>query len=253
MSLNKIILLFIYTALLHSCAEYQATRKIEKTEKQYYSSSGFALIYEDKLYTEKVINKKMNNEDLRVMHSFLKTNTPIKVINPENSKFIETKIYKTANYPKIFNVVISKKIASILGLDTDNPYVEIIETKKNKTFIAKEGNIYEEEKQVVETAPIDEVKMDNLSAEQTDIKKGFDKNNNFVLVISDFYYYDSAKNLKDELIKKTQISNFSIKKINDTKYRLSVGPFKNFNALKSIYISLNNLGFEGLNIYREQE
>ena len=29
------------------------------------------------------------------------------------------------------------------------------------------------------------------------------------------------------------------------------GPFKNFNALKSIYISLNNLGFEGINIYRE--
>ena len=42
-------------------------------------------------------------------------------------------------------------------------------------------------------------------------------------------------------------------KITDTKYRLSVGPFKNFNALKSIYISLNNLGFEGINIYRGQE
>ena len=95
--------------------------------------------------------------------------------------------------------------------------------------------------------------MDDLSEEQTDIKKKIDKKNNFVLVISDFYYYDSAQNLKEELMKKTQINNFSVKKINDTKYRLSVGPFKNFNALKSIYISLNNLGFEGINIYREQE
>ena len=79
------------------------------------------------------------------------------------------------------------------------------------------------------------------------------KKNNFVLVISDFYYYDSAQKLKEELTKKIQINNFSVKKINDTKYRLSVGPFKSFNALKSIYISLNNLGFEGINIYREQE
>ena len=84
-----------------------------------------------------------------------------------------------------------------------------------------------------------------------DIKKKIDKKNNFVLVISDFYYYDSAQNLKEELMKKTKINNFSIKKINDTLYRLSVGPFENFNALKSIYISLNNLGFEGLNVIKE--
>ena len=93
--------------------------------------------------------------------------------------------------------------------------------------------------------------IDNLSKEPIDIKKKLNKKNNFILVISDFYYYDSAKNLEIELVKKTQINKFSIKKINDNKYRLLVGPFKNFNALKSIYISLNNLGFEGLNIYRE--
>ena len=79
------------------------------------------------------------------------------------------------------------------------------------------------------------------------------KNNNFVLVISDFYYHDSAQNLKNELVIKTQINKFLVKKINANKYRLSVGPFKNFSALKSIYISLSNLGFEGINIYRGQE
>ena len=90
-------------------------------------------------------------------------------------------------------------------MDKNNPYVEIIEIKKNKTFIAKEGNIFEEEKTVVESAPVDEVEIDDLSENQS----------------------------------------------NDNKYRLSVGPFKNFNALKSTYISLNNLGFEDLNIHRE--
>ena len=93
--------------------------------------------------------------------------------------------------------------------------------------------------------------MDELSEEQFDSKKKLVKQNNFVLVISDFYYYDSAKNLKDELMKSTQTNKFSVKRINDNQYRLLVGPFKNFNALKSIYISLNNLGFEDLNIYRE--
>ena len=65
---------------------------------------------------------------------------------------------------------------------------------------------------------------------------------------SDFYYIESAKNLKNELIDKTGINNISIIKINDKKYRLLAGPFKNFNALKTSYISLNNLGFENLNI-----
>ena len=185
------------------------------------------------------------------MHSSLKKNTLIQIINPMTSKVIETKIFRRTNYPKIFNIVLSKKIVTILELDIDNPYVEVFEVKKNKTFIAKEGNTFEEEKKVADIAPIDEIKMDDLSYEQIEIKKKLDNKKNFILVIADFYYHDSAENLKKELIKKTQINEFSIEKINDNKYRLSVGPFENFNALKSIYISLNNLGFENLNIYRE--
>ena len=82
-------------------------------------------------------------------------------------------------------------------------------------------------------------------------KKKLDKKSNFILVVSDFYYEDSANNLMKELVKKTKINNISVKKINDKKYRLFAGPFKNFNALKTTYISLNKLGFENLNIYRE--
>ncbi len=58
-----------------------------------------------------------------------------------------------ANYPKIFNVVITKKAAKFLELDFNNPYVEFIEVKKNKTFIAKEGVIFEEEKNVAAKLP----------------------------------------------------------------------------------------------------
>ena len=246
MNLKKISILFIVNILLYSCADY----RIEKKEKLYYSSSGFALIYENNLYLQKVVNKKINNEDLSVMHNLLKINTPIKIINPDNSKVIESKIYKKANYPKIFNVVISQKIASILELDANNPFVEIIEIKKNKTFIAKKTNTYEEEKNVAEKAPVDEIKMDDLTYNEQEIKKKVFKNNNFILVINDFYYEDSAINLKNELVKKTKMNNIFVRKINNKKYRLLVGPFKNFNALKTTYISLNNLGFEHLNIYK---
>ena len=81
-------------------------------------------------------------------------------------------------------------------------------------------------------------------------KKKLSKKTSFILVIADFYYLDSANNLKKQLINLTGNSNFIVKKINNTKYRLYVGPFKNFSTLKSVYISLNNLGFENLNVYK---
>jgi hypothetical protein len=251
MNLRRIILMFICFIALYSCADYKTNKGTQKEEKQYYSSSGFALIYDDELFLQKIINKKINNEDIRVMHSQLKPNTPLKIINPVNSKVIETKIYKKAKYPKIFNIVISKKIASILELDVNNPYVEVIEVKKNIIFIAKKANTFDEEKKVAENAPVDEIVMDNLSKGELDIEKEILKEANFILVINDFYFEDSANNLKAELVEKTKMNNISIEKINNKKYRLFVGPFKNFNALKNTYISLNNLGFEIPNIYRD--
>ena len=248
MNLKKQLLIYTSILLLHSCADYKIA---EHKEKKYYSSSGFALIYDDTLYANKTINKKLNNEKNQVMHNLLRTNTQIKIINPDNSKFVETKISKTAKYPAIFNIVITREIANILKLDINNPYVELFEIKKNKKFIAKESNTFDEEKQVAEKAPVDDIEMKNLSGDTSTSEIKIKIQNNFTLVISDFYYIDSANNLKNELNKKIGSSNFYVKKINNKKYRLYAGPFKNFNALKAIYISLNNLGFEGLNIYKE--
>ena len=126
-----------------------------------------------------------------------------------------------------------------------------MEIKKNKTFIAKEKEIFEEEKNVAEKVPVDAIEMDDLTKVKTKKKETKNKAYNYILVISDFYFEDSAINLKNELINKTNMNNISVKKINNKKYRLLVGPFKNFNALKVSYISLNNLGFDNLNIYKE--
>ena len=251
MNLKKIILTFVYVTTLYSCADYSVKDNIKKKERLYYSSSGFALIYDDNLYLQKVVNKKINNEEIKVMHNLLKSNTPIRIINPANSKVIETKIYKKANYPKIFTIVVSKKIASILELDLDDPLVEVAELKKNKTFIAKKTNTFEEEKQVADINPVNEVKMDDLTKIESKTKKKLNKKSNYILVISEFYYENSAIRLMEDLVKKNKMNNISVEKINNKKYRLLAGPFENFNALKTTYISLNKLGFENLNIYKE--
>jgi len=246
----KILFLFLIL-FMTQCANYENVKKTQEIDKKYYSSIGFALIYDDILFDQGILNKKINNNEIVVLHSFLKKNTPVKLINPDNLMSIDVKVYKNANYPKIFNVVISKKISTILGLDPDNPYIEVIEYKRNKTFIAKESNIYDEEKNVALKVPVNEIIVDDLSKKKIKTQKNSFKKTTFILVIADFYYFDSANNLKKQLINQTENSNFIVKKINNNKYRLYVGPFKNFNTLKSTYISLNNLGFENLNVYKK--
>jgi len=250
MKINKIIIILMFLPLIN-CAGYEKKRTTSKDERIYYSSSGFALIYKDSLYQNKVVNKKINNDKILLLHKSLKTNTTVRITNLKNSKSLDTKVYRKAKYPKIFNVLISEKIASILDLDFENPYVEIIELKKNKTYVAKEGNTFEEERNVAEKAPVEQIQMNNISDTTKNTSSEKLKKEKFIIIISDFYYRDSALNLKKELSKKISLNNISIKKISNTKYRLLAGPFENFNALKTTYISLNNLGFEDLNIYNE--
>ena len=139
----------------------------------------------------------------------------------------------------------------MLELNPENPYVEVLEVKKNKTFVAKKSNTFEEERNVATKVPVEKIKMDDITESNISEKKETQISYNFILVVSDFYYLNSAQDLKKDLEKQIKIQNFRIRKISNNKYRLLAGPFKNFNALKSTYISLNNLGFESLNIYEE--
>ena len=91
--------------------------------------------------------------------------------------------------------------------------------------------------------------MDDISNNKSTTKSLIVEKNNYIILISDFYYLDSANNLKNKLEQETKIGNFVVKKINDNQFRLYAGPYENFNALKSTYISLNHLGFDDLNIY----
>ena len=249
--MKKIIFLSLIF-FVASCAEYKTDKIKQKIDKKFYASSGFALIYDENLYKQGLINKKFRKVENMVLHSYLKRNTPVIISNPINSKSVITKIYSTAIYPSFFNVVISKEIAEIIELDLENPFIELIETKKNKTFIAKKGTMYDEEKNVAAKAPVEKIEIDNLDTRKKTKKKSI-KKHSFLLIIADFFYLESADNLKKELYDKTKLNNLSIKKINDDKYRLYVGPFKNFNSLKLTYISLNKLGFDDLNIIKNND
>ena len=87
----------------------------------------------------------------------------------------------------------------ILDIDYENPYVIINEIKKYKKFIAKESSMFEEEKNVADKAPVNEVTIDDLNKTKSDEKKNKRiKKNNFIIIISDFYYHESANKLKEK-------------------------------------------------------
>ena len=74
----KIIIFFTFI-YLYSCAGYEKSKTLKDVDKIYYTSSGFALIYEDTLYEDKTINKKINNDEIIVLHSTLKKNKPVRM------------------------------------------------------------------------------------------------------------------------------------------------------------------------------
>ena len=55
-----------------------------------------------------------------------------------------------------------------------------------------------------------EVKIADLSENKLKIKKKNTQKKNFIIVIGDFYYLDSANNLKLELQKETKINNLLV-------------------------------------------
>ena len=129
------IYLFVF---LFSCTQdMKIIKKHPKVIEPTYSSKGFALIYEDSIFESNIVNKKLNNNQNYVLHSFLKNDTLVSISNPFNSKTLTAKVRKTINYPSIYNIVITKKMADNLDLDIDNPYVEVSTIKKMISLLQK--------------------------------------------------------------------------------------------------------------------
>ena len=93
----EIFFLVILVLFIYSCAEYKNIKNTSNVQRQYFSSNGFVLIYDESLFKDKIVSKKIDNTKIYVLHKMLKVNTKIRITNPNNQKFIETKIYKRAN------------------------------------------------------------------------------------------------------------------------------------------------------------
>ena len=87
----------------------------------------------------------------------------IKIINPKNNETIVLKNIKRIKYPDFYKVLITKPVAEKLNLDPNLPLLEIIEVKKNKSFVAEKAKIYNEEKKIPSKAPIASVQISNIS------------------------------------------------------------------------------------------
>ena len=242
-----------FLIFLFSCTQnIKNIKTYSESKDTSFSQKGFALIYEDNMYNEKIVNKKLKENKYYVLHSSLKSNSLVKIYNPNNSKFVKAKVKGSSKYPLIYNIVITKKMAKELNLDPDNPYVEVISVKKNPKFFAKEGTMFEEEKNVAESAPVESIDILDLSATSTKKSKKR-KKPSYIIEIAEFYYYDSALSLKNRFENDEKLVNIGLAKLSQNKFRIYAGPYDSFQSMKDTYLKLVNLGFESLDIINKNK
>ena len=93
----------------------------------------------------------MNNELLQIAHSNLRIGSLIKISNPKTDNSIILKNNKRFSYSNFYKILITEPVAEALQLDSDKPFVEIIELKKNKSFIAKKQKYITRKKKYIQT------------------------------------------------------------------------------------------------------
>ena len=235
---------FLIFLLLCSCT----STSVNKYEKPVLNSKGFAYIYTLKDYENKFIKKKINSDELIIAHNKVKRGSLLKITNPNNGKNIILKNSFRLDYPDFYKVLITKPVSNQIGLNENFPYVEVEEIKKNKSFIAKKTKIFNEEKKVHTKAPVEIVKIDNISLNKSQKKKISEE---FNIIIAEFYSKDSATFLKKRIT--SELPSFNSKKLyikssNLNKISLLSGPYKSINVMKNDYIQLEKFGFEELDI-----
>ena len=156
---------------------------------------------------------------------------------------------KRIKYPNFYKVLITQPVADKLDLNIDLPILEIIEIKKNKSFVAKKAKIFSEEKTIPSKAPVASVQISNISKNK---KKDIKKADEIYILIGSFYSINTAQSLKERINKEVPSLNnkkLKIKKINNKETQVISGPYTSVNLLKNDYINLINFGFEELDIF----
>ena len=246
------ILTFLLFIILNSCVTTPVEKKDSSTTpKSYFLNKGFTLVYNEELYKEKLVKGKIEDRSLTIFQKNLKKNTKVKITNLINSKYIIAKVGKKIDYPFFYNSVISQRIGKILEIDESEPYIEIKEIIKGSSFVAKRAKMFEEEKKVATKVPIDDIEIKDLS---NNPKKKIKNNNikfSYIIKIADFYFKESAKQMKLRILNETTVKKVHINKLSNTKFRVFLGPFNNLNSLKNSFNAINILQFDNIEIIKK--
>ena len=249
--LYKKLLILCCLILLNNCTATTTTKnKNLNSLENPFINKGFSLIYNDKFYYDKVISKKIDERSLVIFQKNLKKNTIVKITNILNNKSIIGTVGSNADYPLFNNAVLSLRIADEIGLNENEPYVEILEVLEDAIFVAKRAKTFEEEKKVANKAPVNNINISDLNTKQKNTKNELSKKFSYEIKIADFYFNDTASLLVDRIVKETMIKNVKIKKINEKKYRVYAGPFNNINSLQKSFNDISILEFENIEIIK---
>ena len=232
--------------------------EIEEDNSKYifnreYTNQGFALIYNENLFNEKKISKKIDNRALYIFHTKIKKNSFVKITNPANTKTVIAEVISNkAIFSNFYNSVITKRIVDELLLDENEPYIELSLVSNESTFVAKKAKTFDEEKNVAQKAPVDGITIDNLGTEEKkELPKTTQSNFLYSIKIADFYYKDSAENMIQRIKDETDIKNPIIKKLSQTKYRVLLGPFNDIKKIQESFDEIEKLNFENLKIIKD--
>ena len=246
-------IIFIFLLFLYSCE----TKNMNISDKDIispdisFSNRGFALVFDESLKKKKIINKKIDNRSLIVFQKNLKRNTNVKITNLLNNKSVLAKVGVNSKYPNFYNSVISKRIYNELGIDKNEPYIEIVAISNNSTFFAKKTKMYDEEKEVADKAPVEGISISDLSKDKKKIKNMKDKSEfKYIIKIADFYYEKTAELMQVRMKDELNLNYSKILKISNTNYRVYLGPFDNLKSLKNAFDDINPLNFENIEIIK---
>ncbi len=237
--------------MLNNCTSTNLTKNtISNSLDNPFINKGFSLIYSDKFYDNKIISKKINERSLVIFQKNLKKNTIVKITNILNDKSVIATVGSDAEYPLFNNAVLSLRIADEIGLNENEPYVEILEILEDALFIAKRAKTFEEEKKVADKAPVNNIDISDLNIKEKNTKNELNEKFSYKIKIADFYFNDTALLLVNRIIKETKIRDAKIKKINEKKYRVYAGPFNNINSLQKSFNDISILEFENIEIIK---
>ena len=216
-----------------------------------YSNKGFALIY-----SEDVVNSlqyKLDNTSINILSPNLPNGTPVRITNIINGKSLITVVQNKTVLPIFYNSVITNRIVNELSINPNEPYIFIETINSNNLYVANDVKTFDEEKEVANKAPVDDIMIQNISLE-TETKesntKNFVTNFNYIIKFGDFYFEDSAIMLKNRLFEEYSIKNILIKKLSQNNFRVYKGPYKDFEKLKKGFHNIENLDFDSIEIIK---